>query len=165
MRMTGDDQKAAGSLVKPVDRVVGEGGLVHAEHGDDLLTQRTGGDVAGGQRGQRRALAGDDDILVDVTDEGGGQVFLRRTFGDNARFTGGQAHLDHVARVQNAAGARRLAVYGYGIKHLEPPERMLAEAEYARHNAAHSAAVLLGRNGMGERAHGQSSLTSGMRIL
>ena len=70
MRMPRNAQKAARALVKPVDRMIDKGAGIGAEHGDHLIAQRGGCDMAGGQGGQRRALGDDQQILVLIADRG-----------------------------------------------------------------------------------------------
>lgn len=69
MRMARNAQKTAGSLVKAIHGMVDECGRVGVEHGDNLLAQRTGSDMAGRQRGQRRAFGDDQQVFILIADE------------------------------------------------------------------------------------------------
>ena len=69
MRVARDAQQTACPLVQAIDRVIDKRGGVGAEHIHQLLAQRPGRDMPGGERGQGRALGDDDQIRVLIADE------------------------------------------------------------------------------------------------
>ena len=156
MRVTRDAQKAAGALVQPVDRVIDERLRIGVQHGHYLLAQRAGGDVPGGKRGQRRALAHDQQVLVLITQKG------RRQAGHSGlvrsallRHVAGQVHLDDLARMQAIIRAHGRVADADGAQNLQPAEGMLPQAKAPGDDAAHRAAGVRLGDGVGQNAHGQ----------
>ena len=146
--MAGDAQQAARALVQPIDGVIIKRRRVLTEQGGELLAERPGVDMAAGERGQRRALADDEHILVDIADEGRRQVVGRGfDFGFGFGFGFAVVHADFqpLPRAQNRVRAQRRAVAEDAALDLEPTKGVCAELKPAGDDAPRRAArVLLG---------------------
>lgn len=152
MRMPRRAHQAACALVKAVDGVKDKGFRVCAEHGNHLIAQRGAFDVNSRQRGKRRALGDDQNILVLIADEGGrGRGFAAVFFCRSAVFfygcafcqhVAGQMDFDYIALAEDVICAYRRAVDKDGGKHLEPAEGMRAEGKTARYHGADCAPVI-----------------------
>ena len=156
VRVPRDAQKAAGALVQPVDRVIDERLRIGVQQAHHLLAQRAGGDVAGGERGQRRALAHDQQVLILIAQErrrqAGHSGFARAAL---LRHVAGQVHLDDLARAQKIVRAHGHAADADGAEHLQPAEGVLSQRKAPGDDAAHRAASVRLGDGVGQNAHGQ----------
>ena len=156
VRMPRDAQQAAGALVQPVDRVIDERLRIGVQQAHHLLAQRAGGDVPGGERGQRRALAHDQQVLILIAQKG------RRQAGCSGlvriallRHVAGQVHLDDLARAQPVIRAHGHAADADGAEHLQPSEGVLPQRKAPGDDAAHRAAGVRLGDSIGQNAHGQ----------
>ena len=120
------------------------------EQGGELLAERPGVDMAAGERGQRRALADDEHILVDIADEGRRQAVGRGfdfgfDFGCGFGFAVVHADFQPLPRAQNRVRAQRRAVAEDAALDLEPTKGVCAELKPAGDDAPRRAPrVLLG---------------------
>ena len=144
--MAGDAQQAARALVQPIDGMIIKRRRVLPEQGGELLAERPGVDMAAGERGQRRALADDEHILVDIADEGRRQAVERGfDFGFGFGFAVVHADFQPLPRAQNRVRAQRRAVAEDAALDLEPTKGVCAELEPAGDDAPRRAPrVLLG---------------------
>ena len=154
--MAGDAQQAARALVQPIDGVIIKRRRVLPEQGGKLLAERPGVDMAAGKRGQRRALADDEHILVDIADEGRRQAAGRGfdfgfgfgfdfDFGCGFGFAVVHADFQPLPRAQNRVRAQRRAVAEDTALDLEPTKGVCAELKPAGDDAPRRAPrVLLG---------------------
>ena len=142
--MAGDAQQAARALVQPIDGVIIKRRRVLPEQGGELLAERPGVDMAAGERGQRRALADDEHILVDIADEGWRQA-VGRGFDFGFGFAVVHADFQPLPRAQNRIRAQRCAVAEDAALDLESTKGVCAELKPAGDDAPRRAArVLLG---------------------
>ena len=108
--------------------------------------------MAAGERGQRRALADDEHILVDIADEGRRQAVERGfdfgfgfDFGCGFGFAVVHADFQPLPRAQNRVRAQRRAVAEDAAFDLEPTKGVCAELKPAGDDAPRRAPrVLLG---------------------
>ena len=150
--MAGDAQQAARALVQPIDGVIIKRRRVLPEQGGELLAERPGVDMAAGERGQRRALADDEHILVDIADEGRRQAVGRGfdfgfgfDFGCGFGFAVVHADFQPLPRAQNRVRAQRRAVAEDTALDLEPTKGVCAKLKPAGDDAPRRAPrVLLG---------------------
>ena len=157
MSVAGDAEQAARALIQPIDGVIIKRCRILTEQGGKLFAQRAGVDMAAGERRQRRALADDNHILVDIADEGRRQAFhfaARPAVCRRALFAAVfHADFEQLARAQKRVRAEGLAVAEDTALHLEPPKRVRAQPKPSGNDAARRAARVLFGGDIGQNAH------------
>ena len=143
--MAGDAEQAAGALVQPVDGVIIKRRRILTEQDGKLFAERAGVDVAAGERSQRRALADDDHILVDVADEGRRQAVQTAVGRRGLHPAVVHADFKQLTCAQNRVRAKGLAVAENAALDFEPPKRVRAQLKTPGNDASRRAAcVFLG---------------------
>ena len=116
-----------------------------AEQDGKLFAERTGVNVAAGERSQRRALADDDHILVDVADERRRQAVQTAVGRRSLHPAVVHADFKQLTCAQNRVRAKGLAVAENAALDFEPPKRVRAQLKTPGNDASRRAAcVFLG---------------------
>ena len=145
MGMAGDAEQAARALIQPVDGVIIKRRRVLTEQDGKLFAERAGVDVAAGERSQRRALADDDHILVDVADERRRQAVQTAVGRRGLHPAVVHADFKPLTCAQNRVRAKGLAVAENAALDFEPPKRVRAQLKTPGNDASRRAAcVFLG---------------------
>ena len=143
--MAGDAEQAARALIQPIDGVIIKRRRVLTEQDGKLFAERAGVDVAAGERSQRRALADDDHILVDVADERRRQAVQTAVGRRGLHPAVVHADFKQLTCAQNRVRAKGLAVAENAALDFEPPKRVRAQLKTPGNDASRRAAcVFLG---------------------